>query len=137
MDSSQRRLWDVSPLLSPGMPVWPGDTPFANERTWRICDGCPVNVSRLTLSTHTGAHADAPLHYDSAGVDSASRALELYLGPCCVVDATGRPLLIRPADIAARLRATPPRVLIRTYRRAPLAHWDSGYAALAPETVDL
>lgn len=53
-------LWDISPPIAPGMPVWPGDTPYAEMRSWAIDPGCPVNVSRIQLSTHTGAHADAP-----------------------------------------------------------------------------
>jgi len=60
-------LWDISPLLSAATPVWPGDTTFRAEATWQITDGCPVHVSRITLSTHTGAHCDAPSHYDVEG----------------------------------------------------------------------
>ena len=62
-----RALWDISPAIRPGMPVWPGDTPYEARRTWQLDGSCPVNVSKITLSTHTGAHADAPFHYDEAG----------------------------------------------------------------------
>ena len=55
------KLWDISPPLRPGMPVWPGDTPYGENRTWVKNFECPVNVSSVTMSTHTGAHADAPL----------------------------------------------------------------------------
>ena len=65
--TSGRRIWDISQTLRPGLPVWPGDTPFSIERTWALEGDCPVNVSRLTLSTHSGAHGDAPLHYDPDG----------------------------------------------------------------------
>ena len=64
---SGRALWDISPAIRPGMPVWPGDTPYETRRTWQLDGSCPVNVSKITLSTHTGAHADAPFHYDEAG----------------------------------------------------------------------
>ncbi|HXF47067.1 MAG TPA: cyclase family protein, partial [Burkholderiaceae bacterium] len=57
------RVWDISPAVTPGFPVFPGDTPFSLRWTWRIAPGCPVNVSAITLSPHTGSHADAPLHY--------------------------------------------------------------------------
>jgi len=49
-------LWDISPPVSPATPVWPGDTPVSVERVWRMEAGSPVNVARLTLSPHTGAH---------------------------------------------------------------------------------
>ena len=56
-----RRIWDISQPLRAGLPVWPGDTAFEHARTWQMETGAPVNVSALTLSTHSGAHADAPL----------------------------------------------------------------------------
>jgi hypothetical protein len=60
------RLWDISPRIGPGCPVFPGDAEFSMRWTWTLTGDCPVNVSELTLSPHTGAHTDAPLHYDSA-----------------------------------------------------------------------
>ena len=58
-----QRLWDISPPLHAGAPVFPMDTPYSQVWAARIGPGCPVNVSALTLSPHLGAHADAPLHY--------------------------------------------------------------------------
>ncbi|NGG66058.1 arylformamidase, partial [Escherichia coli] len=48
--------WDISPPLSTATPTWPGDTPFQEERVWQFGPECPVNVGRITLSPHTGAH---------------------------------------------------------------------------------
>jgi arylformamidase len=131
------RLWDISPPLRPGMPVWPGDTPFEAERTWRIGPGCPVNVSRLTLSTHTGAHTDAPLHYDPEGPPVGGVDLGAYLGRCRVIDVIDSGPLVRPERVAPHLAGRPERVLLRTYARVPLDRWDDGFAALDPATVDL
>lgn len=137
-------IHDISPPIHPGTPVWPGDTPFSIERLWSIGGGSPVNVSRLTLSTHTGAHADAPLHYDAAGADSATRSLAPYLGPCRVIDlSTARTgAAISPDEILSALddpsRAPcPPRVLLRTWARAPLDRWVSEFRAVAPASIDL
>ncbi len=69
--SDPRRLWDISPPLSPATPVWPGDTPFQQQPAWQMDEHCPVNVGRITLSPHTGAHADAPLHYAADGAPIA------------------------------------------------------------------
>ena len=38
-----------------------------SSQTFTIGPGCPVNVASIAMSTHCGAHADAPLHYDPAG----------------------------------------------------------------------
>ena len=130
------RLWDISPPLRPGIPVWPGDTPYEETRTWHLTEACPVNVSRVTLSTHTGAHADAPLHYDAAGAPVGGLDLERYLGPCRVVHAIGE-ALIEPEHVAGHLGAGVTRLLVRTYEKAPIDHWDPNFAAVAPETIDL
>ena len=83
------RLWDISQPLRAELPVWPGDTVFTSHATWAIDGQSPVNVAAVTLSTHSGAHADAPLHYDPAGASIGAVALEPYLGPCRVFDARG------------------------------------------------
>ncbi|GAB2903310.1 arylformamidase [Paraburkholderia jirisanensis] len=130
-------LWDITPAVAPATPVWPGDTPVGIERVWRIEAGAPVNVARLTLSPHTGAHTDAPLHYDAAGAGIGEVGLEPYLGPCRVIHCIGAGPLVMPEQVAGALGRVPPRVLLRTYRRAPLDAWDSAFCAVAPQTIDL
>lgn len=130
------RLWDISPPVHAGSPVFPGDAPFRSVWAARIGPGCPVNVSTLTLSPHTGAHADAPLHYDDAGAPAGALDLEPYLGPCRVIHAIGRGPLVRAEHLAHALHALPPRVLVRTYERAPVGRWDPALAAFAPEAVE-
>ena len=127
------RIWDISQPLRPGLPVWPGDTEFTHERTWKMADGSPVNVSRLTMSTHSGTHADAPLHYDEAGLDSASSALEPYIGECLVVDARGVGAAIEVGDLPHLHSAD--RVLFRTYETFPHEAWETGFTAIAAETI--
>ena len=128
-----RQMWDISQKLRPSLPVWPGDTPFGGEATWKIADGSPVNVSRLTLSTHSGAHADAPLHYAADAADIASVDLEPYLGGCQVIDARAAGALIGP-EFADDLVETK-RVLFRTYDGFPHDEWDESFTAIAPETI--
>ncbi len=130
-------LWDISPSIDTSTPVWPGDTAVGIERVWKMEAGSPVNVARLTLSPHTGAHADAPLHYDAAGAAIGAVPLAPYLGRCRVIDCIGAAPLVTPEHIAASLHALPPRVLLRTYARAPVTHWDSAFCAVAPRTIDL
>jgi len=129
-----RRIWDISQALRPGLPVWPGDTDFAFERTWKMEDGSPVNVGRMTMSTHSGAHGDAPLHYSATAEDIASVALEPYLGECVVVDARAAQGRVQVADLPDLGGAT--RVLLRTFESFPHDEWDSGFTAIAAETID-
>src|SRR6478609_174057 len=51
-----QRIWDISPPVAPGSPVFPGDTPYQQAWAASIAPGCPVNVSTITLSPHVGAH---------------------------------------------------------------------------------
>jgi len=129
-----RRLWDITQKLRPDLPVWPGDTRFQHARTWQMEEGSPVNVSALTLSTHSGAHADAPLHYSETAPDIAEVSLAPYLGECLVVDVRGAGALVEVGDL-------PPlgdveRVLLRTFETFPHDNWIEGTKAIAPETID-
>jgi len=129
------RLWDISPAVSADSPVFPGDMPFAQAWATRIGPGCPVNVSTLTLSPHTGAHADAPLHYDDAGVPIGAVELAPYLGRCRVIHAIGCGPLVEWAHLQHAAADLPPRVLVRTYARQP-AGWDPQLAAFAAQSVE-
>ena len=129
--------WDISPPLSTATPTWPGDTPFQEERVWSYGPQCPVNVGRITLSPHTGAHVDAPLHYSPDGAPIGEVSLDTYMGPCRVLHCLDSGALVEPVQLAGRLGQVPERVLLRTYRQAPLATWDSDFTAVAKATVDL
>ncbi len=132
-------LYDISPAVAPGFPVFPGDTPFAFRWSWQMGPTCPVNVSEITMSPHTGSHTDAPLHYDAGGASMAEVPLDAYLGPCRVIHAihpVGAGALVEPRHVEPHLAQLPPRVLLRTYAATP-ADWDSGFTAFAPATLEL
>ena len=131
-----KKLWDISPPVAPGSPVFPGDTPYAQEWSATLEPGCPVNVSRITMSPHVGAHADAPLHYDATGVPVGRLDLTPYLGPCRVIHAIGAGPLVRWEHVSHAAAGLPPRVLVRTYDRMPVDQWDAQLAAYAPETIE-
>jgi arylformamidase len=133
-DAAMKRLWDLSPPVQPGSPVFPGDTAFDLRWGATMSADCPVNVSTISLSPHTGAHADAPLHYSADGAAVGALDLAPYLGPCRVIHAIGCGPLITWVHLAHALHELPPRVLVRTYARAP-SGWDAALTAFAPDTV--
>lgn len=124
---------DISQTLRPGLPVWPGDTDWSFERTWLMENGSPVNVGRMTMSTHSGTHGDAPLHYSATAADIASVDLDPYLGECLVVDARGAKGAVGIGDLPHLENVD--RVLLRTFDRFPHDRWDSSFTAIAPETI--
>ncbi|RQO54446.1 arylformamidase [Paucibacter sp. KBW04] len=129
------RLWDISPLVSPQSPIFPGDEPYALRWTATLSPECPVNLSALTMSPHVGAHADAPLHYAAGGASAAEVELDAYLGPCRVIHAIGCGPLIQIEHLQHALgTGLPPRVLVRCNEKAKEV-WDPAFSAYAPETV--
>jgi arylformamidase len=131
-----KKLWDISPPVKVGSPVFPGDTPYQQQWAATFGPGCPVNVSTLTLSPHVGAHADAPLHYSPQGAGAGELDLTPYLGPCRVIHAIGAGPLINWSHLAHAAGHLPPRVLVRTYAHMPVDRWDPDLAAFAPQTIE-
>ena len=131
-----QRIWDISPPVHEGAPVFPGDTPYRQRWAASIGPGCPVNVSEITLSPHVGAHADAPLHYAPDGTTIGNVDLAPFLGPCRVIHAIACGPLIEWSHIEHALADLPPRVLVRTYQRAPVERWDGALSAYAPATIE-
>jgi arylformamidase len=131
------RLWDISPPLDEASPVFPGDARYTQRWAATLGPGCPVNVSTITLSPHTGAHADAPLHYDAQGAAVGALDLTPYLGPCRVIHAIGVRPLVQWQHLAHAIDAhLPPRVLVRTYARMPVDRFDDALPAYAPDAIE-
>ena len=128
-------LWDISPTVHAGTPVYPGDTPYQQQWNATIGPDSLVNLSTLTFSPHIGAHADAPLHYDAHGASIGHVALEPFLGPCRVIHAIGCGPLIEWQHLQHALVNLPTRVLVRTYAQAP-TQWDAHLSAYAPATIE-
>ncbi|MCB6184862.1 arylformamidase [Leeia sp. TBRC 13508] len=132
-----KNIIDISPLIHAGTPIWPGDTKVSLQPMWQIGPGCPVNVGKIELSPHTGAHADAPYHYDEAGLAIADVPLDYYVGTCRVIHVLGVAPTVLPSHIEHALDDCPPRVLLRLYVNAPQTEWDSHFPAIHPDTIDL
>jgi arylformamidase len=133
MKNEQRKVWDLSPPVDEQAEVFPGDTTYSQRLHFSLSSDCPVNVNSMTLSPHTGAHADAPMHYANGGKASGELGLGPYLGPCRVIHCIGCGPLVLPEHIAHALVNLPPRVLLRTAYVASQS-WIS-FTAIAPETI--
>lgn len=130
-----KNIWDISPPVDEQAAVFPGDTTYSQRLHFSLGPDCPVNVSAITLSPHTGAHADAPMHYAAQGEAVGVLDLHPYLGPCRVIQCLDVGPLVQIEHIAHALEDLPPRVLIQTSRRAS-QDWAS-FTALAGETIAL
>ena len=128
-----KKLWDISPAVDATSAVFPGDTPYTQQSHFALGPDCPVNVCRITMSPHTGAHADAPLHYAAGAPAIGAVALEPYLGPCRVVHCVDVGPLIELHHLEAALRDMPARLLVRSLRQARQS-WEP-FTAFAPATL--
>jgi arylformamidase len=129
------KIIDISPLLSPRTAVWPGDVPFSRSVCMNTDEGDHMTLSSTTNTVHLGAHADAPNHYQAGAQGIAARSLEIYYGPCQVVEVqVPRGARIRVADVSAAITA--PRVLFHTGSFPDPESWNSDFNALSAELID-
>jgi arylformamidase len=124
------RIHDVSQPVGPATVVWPGDRGYGAEWTWQRARGDSVNVVALTLSVHTGTHADGPAHVED-GPPIGEVALEPYVGPAMVIDALGAAELDE-ATIEGVDLAVAQRVLFRTRGGVDAAGFPERFPALTP-----
>lgn len=84
------KIFDLTVPLSRQLPTFPGDPAFQVEPAYRIQDGHPCNVSRLTLGSHAGTHVDAPYHFVESGLRVDELPLEILTGKARVVSVPAR-----------------------------------------------
>ncbi|MBN1201017.1 MAG: cyclase family protein [Anaerolineae bacterium] len=131
------RIYDISRTIAPSLAVWPGDTPFGFSYAMRKRDGMAVNLTTLTLSPHTGSHADAPYHIADDGVHPADLPLAPYIGPAHVVTITREHGGIVPADFDGHDLSGVKRLLIHTWvSDLPDNQWPDEFPYPTVELVD-
>lgn len=130
-------IYDISRPIAPGMAVWPGDRPFERAWTMRIADGEPVNVSAITMSPHTGTHADAPYHVDEMGRTADALPLEAYVGSATVIERRGVASLTRD-DLAELDLARIERLLVKSETSDLDGEtWPERFLTLMPDVAEL
>lgn len=107
---------DISILVRPGTPEWPGDTPYSCGWTWDMAAGASVQVSAITMSPHVGTHADAPLHVRPGGPASDALPLAAFAGAAYVLSVDGEPRDVDADELLSRLPPGTERLLLRTGR---------------------
>jgi arylformamidase len=129
------RIYDITPPIAEGHPVWPGDTPPRREVLLDMTRGDPITLSTLHATVHLGAHADAPSHYAIAAPSIEECPLDLYLGPCQVIRlSVPRGALIGPGHLPRPILAG--RVLLATGTFPDPARFNEDFAAIDPALID-
>lgn len=129
-------IYDISPLVDPLVAVWPGDTPFSSKDLLRLEEGASVHLSSITLSCHTGAHADAPSHFMAGAPSIDAVPLLRYLGPCRLIDVRPADGVVRPADVENADFSASPRLLLRTRETNDRTRFPATFATLSVELIE-
>lgn len=125
---------DISQPLGTGTASWPGDRAFTLDWSLRRDRGDSVDVAAVTLSVHTGTHADGPAH---TGPGPAVGDLQLapFLGPAVVLDGRahleGEPPVVAASVLEGVDVGAAPRVLLRTRDRVDPDRFPDRFAALS------
>jgi kynurenine formamidase len=76
---------DLTHVLSPTFPIWPGNAPIKVTNTARLAkDGYFAN--RWELAEHHGTHLDAPAHFAAKGVTAERLEASSLIVPAVVID---------------------------------------------------
>jgi arylformamidase len=136
----QGEILDVSIQMREGMPQWDGEEVYAFEPLMRTPED-DVNVTRLTMSTHTGTHVDAHWHFVNEGRKLDEIPLDRWIGPAVVVDCTHLDRDITAEDLdAIDVPANTTRLLFRTknsdlWKLKPM-EFVRDYVALSPSGAE-
>ncbi|MCB0833315.1 MAG: cyclase family protein, partial [Bacteroidetes bacterium] len=117
------KIHDISLTISNDLVTWPGDPKVDIQLPIQMKKGDPCNVSRWQIGAHTGTHTDAPFHFidDGKGIDQVP--LDLYIGPCLVVEVRPKTINIEAEDLKGIDLKGHSRVLFKTSNSR---HWKNG-----------
>lgn len=103
------KIYDVTRPLTKDMLVYPGDVIPSFSQT----DHGRYLISDLHLSTHTGTHIDAPVHYLKSGDTIDTIPLSNLIGRCRVIDVSSAGTLITAPYLEDRTGGVK-RLLLKT-----------------------
>lgn len=79
------KFYDLTHVISQDMATYPGE-PGPEFHPFSTLEKDKVNVTRLVMASHTGTHADAPMHFlpNAIGIDKVP--LDRFIGEAAILD---------------------------------------------------
>lgn len=131
------RIYDITPLISPRLGVFPGDVTFSRAESLGFEKGHNIRLSSIATTLHIGAHADAPNHYAKSGVSIDQRSLEPYFGKCLVVHANvPRATRVKREHLSSIDTKGFERVLVKTGTFPDPNNWNSDFGSFDPSLIE-
>ena len=132
---------DITRTVDPKMLKWPDDTePPSQEFVTHTDNGDPATVSEWKMSSHTGTHMDARMHFVPSGWTMEALDLSRSVGPCRVVDLTHVEGHVGRADLEAAEVAGQVRLLLKTCNSdrwlMQREEFEEGYSAISREAAE-
>jgi arylformamidase len=125
------KIHDLTRTISQDMQVYEGDPQPKFDSHATIKDD-KVNVTRITLGSHTGTHVDAPWHFLQEGNSIDMEPLDKFIGEAAIIDASGKNIItaeefsgydIRSKDIVLIYTDTGDRRTDFAYLDVSAAEW--------------
>lgn len=82
---------DLTHQLRNGMPIYPGD-PSPSFEKYSTLQKNGVNLTKLTMGSHTGTHLDAPSHFIPDGIGIDQIPPDRLMGEAYVADLSKKPI---------------------------------------------
>lgn len=131
-----REIIDITPVISPEIAVFPGDTQFQRKELLSFEKGHNLVLSSIESTVHLGAHTDAPSHYHKDGRTIEQQDLSVYMGRAQVIEVTAqRGERITCAHLKDH-KIKAPRVLLKTNSFPDPNNWNNDFNSLDSELID-
>jgi arylformamidase len=136
--ASTPNIYDITPLISERIGVFPGDTNFTRTSVLSIDKGHNIDLSSIATTVHVGAHADAPNHYKKNGEGIDKRDLRRYFGRCLVLHAkVARGERVGKNHLTgAFAQQTAERILVSTGSFPSPNEWTSDFCSYEPALIE-
>lgn len=108
------RIYDISLPIFKGMTVYEGDPQVQVRPASQIEKGAPMNLTRLSLGSHTGTHVDAPFHFVPGGATVDRLSLGPFIGKALVRHIRCKEAITCPDLEEAHIPNGTERLLLRT-----------------------
>ncbi len=132
---------DITQTVNQKVVKWPDEaSPPSQEFVSHTGKGDPATVSDWKMSSHTGTHMDARMHFIPDGWTMEKLDLRRSVGQCRVVDLTHVEGHVSRADLETAKVAGQARLLLKT-RNSELGlmqkeEFDESYAAISEEAAE-
>jgi arylformamidase len=93
------KIYDLSQLLDIQTKRFAEEPLMTLQTVLQKSESCPVNLTRISCSSHAGTHCDAPRHVDNDGATVCQLDLANFFGRCVVVDLSYLHQVITADDI--------------------------------------